>query len=160
VTLTVDALSPDEPVIIMSRIFDAPRERVWEAFTKPEHVAQWYGGHGFSNPVCEMDVRPGGHWHHVMRAPDGTEFETHFIFVDVVKPERLSWQDIDHGKRPRGGHPTCLITVTLADLGTKTGWRMVARFSSIAQRDLAQQTGFAHMLAEGTERFNEVAKSI
>jgi uncharacterized protein YndB with AHSA1/START domain len=95
VTLTLDALSPDEPIIIMSRIFDAARETVWEAFTKPEHVARWYGGHGFTNPVCEMDVRPGGHWHHVMRTPDGNAFETHFIFVEVVKPEKLSWQDID-----------------------------------------------------------------
>jgi uncharacterized protein YndB with AHSA1/START domain len=160
VTVTVDALSPHEPVIIMSRVFDASREKVWEAFTKPEHVARWYGGHGFTNPVCEMDVRPGGHWHHVMRTPDGTEFETHFVFVDVMKPEKLSWRDIDHGKRPPGGHPTCLVTVTLEDLGAKTKWRMVARFNSIAERDVAQLTGFAHVLAEGTERFNEVAKSI
>jgi uncharacterized protein YndB with AHSA1/START domain len=50
----------DEPIITMVRIFDAPRELVFKAWTDPEHLAQWWGPHGFTNPVCEVDLRPGG----------------------------------------------------------------------------------------------------
>jgi len=56
------AVVVDEAVIVMSRIFDAPRPLVWKAMTEPEHLVQWWGGHGFTNPVCEMDARPGGRW--------------------------------------------------------------------------------------------------
>jgi uncharacterized protein YndB with AHSA1/START domain len=82
-TIHIDAASTVDPVITMIHTLDAPREVVWETFTDPKHVARWYGGKGFANPVCEMDVRPGGHWRHVMRTPDGGEHRLHFIFVEV-----------------------------------------------------------------------------
>ena len=59
-------ISATEPTIVMSRIYDAPRSLVWEAMTEPRHVRQWWGGPAVSNPVCEMDVRPGGRWEHVL----------------------------------------------------------------------------------------------
>jgi uncharacterized protein YndB with AHSA1/START domain len=158
--LFIDDAAEDEPVIIMSRTLEAPREQVWEAFTRPEHVARWYGGQGFENPVCEMDVRPGGHWRHVMRAPDGAEYPLHFVFVEVVKPEKLVWQDIDYGERPPGGLPTCRNTVTMEDLGARTKWRLVARFGSFAERDTAREMGFAGRVGEGVDRFEEVARSL
>jgi uncharacterized protein YndB with AHSA1/START domain len=55
----------------MTRTYEAPRELVWEVITEPRHVIQWWGGAGCSNPICEMDVRPGGDWRHVMRFADG-----------------------------------------------------------------------------------------
>jgi len=58
--------------IELRRVFDAPRRLVWEAFTKPEHVRQWWGCDGSSILVCEIDLRPGGAWHIVMRMPDGS----------------------------------------------------------------------------------------
>ena len=66
---TTPVVPADEAVIVMTRIYEAPRDLVWEVITEPRHVAQWWGGPGFSNPVCEMDVRPGGLWRHVMRFP-------------------------------------------------------------------------------------------
>ena len=73
----------DDAVIVMSRVYEAPRDLVWEAITQPRHVAQWWGGPGFSNPVCAMDVRKGGAWTHVMRFPDGHELHMDFVFVEV-----------------------------------------------------------------------------
>jgi uncharacterized protein YndB with AHSA1/START domain len=143
----------------MSRIFDAPRAKVWEAFTTPEHVARWYGGPGFTATVGEMDVRPGGLWRIVMRTPDGKEFAMDFVYVEVVKPEKLVWQNVDHGKRA-GGPPTALQTVTLEDLGDKTKWKLVARFNSIAERDMSVEMGFAAMVEVGCERLNELVKSL
>jgi len=62
---------------------------VWGVLTDPKHVAKWYGGHGFSNPVCEMDVRPGGQWLFVMHGPDGRDFPNRDVYGEVAAPERL-----------------------------------------------------------------------
>lgn len=149
---SVDANSVTEAIIVMRRTFDAPRAQVWKAMTDPKHVAQWFGGHGFTNPVCEMDVRPGGLWHHVMCAPDGSQFSFDFIFIEVVEPERLVWQNVDHGKRGFGGPPSCINTVTLEESGQQTKWKLVARFNSIAERDLAITMGFSGMIEQSNER--------
>jgi uncharacterized protein YndB with AHSA1/START domain len=131
-----------EPIVVMSRTYGAPRELVWQAMTEARHVARWWGGPGFTNPVCEMDVRPGGRWRHVMRFPDGHELEMNFVFVEVEKPQKLVWQNVDHGQR-KDGPPTAVITVTLEDIGGRTRWKMVARFISIAKRDEAVGLGFS-----------------
>ena len=75
--------------LTLTRVFDAPRELVFAAWTDPRHVAQWWGPRGFTTPVCEMDVRPGGKVFIVMRGPDGTENPTHGVLDEVVVPERL-----------------------------------------------------------------------
>jgi uncharacterized protein YndB with AHSA1/START domain len=75
-----------ETTIVMSRVYDAPRQLVWQAMTQPKHIRRWWGGPGFTNPVCEMDVRPGGLWHHVMRFPDGHELQLDFVFLEVEPP--------------------------------------------------------------------------
>ena len=76
-----------EPVITMTRIYDAPRDLVWTVSTEPAHVVRWWGGPGFTSPVCEMDVRAGGRWRHVMRFPDGRLLHLDFVFLEVEKPE-------------------------------------------------------------------------
>jgi uncharacterized protein YndB with AHSA1/START domain len=157
--MKVEANSLDDAVIIMRRVFDAPRELVWAAITDPRHVTAWYGGRGFSSPVCEMDVRPGGHWRHVMRTPDGSEYKLEFVFLEVIRPERLSWQDINHGKQNMGP-PTAVSTVTLEDQGNQTAWKLVVRFNSIAERDLTVKMGFAQMVSEGCERLNDLVKAL
>lgn len=151
---------PDEPIIVMTRTLDAPREIIWSIFTDPKHVAKWYGGYGFENPVCEMDVRPGGKWRHVMRTPDGAEYEMNFVFVEVVRPEKLVWQHADHGKATASRHPTSVMTVTLEDAGKQTKWKLVSRFASLAERERALGMGFTTVLGEGNEKLNEIAKAL
>ena len=75
--------------LILTRVLDAPRELVFRMWTDPQHVAKWWGPMGFTNPVCEMDVRPGGELRIVMRAPDGTDHPMIGTFREVVAPERL-----------------------------------------------------------------------
>lgn len=91
-----------EPTIIITRVYDAPRDQVWLAMTQAEHVRQWWGGAGCSSPVCEMDVRPGGLWNHLMRFADGRELHLHFVFLEVEKPARLVWQNADRDKVKEG----------------------------------------------------------
>jgi uncharacterized protein YndB with AHSA1/START domain len=140
-----------EPTIVMSRVYDAPRALVWDAMTQPQHVQQWWGGPGFSSPHCEMDVRTGGLWDHVLRFPNGFELAMHFVFLDVQKPARLVWQHVDHGTR-KAGPPTCVTTVTLEDLGARTRWTMEARFASMAERQAARDMGFTGPIEASSER--------
>ncbi len=80
---------PGERELVITRIFDAPRELVFKAWTEPAHMAQWWGPRGFTNPVCELDVRPGGALLIHMRGPDGVVIETKGVFRKVIEPERL-----------------------------------------------------------------------
>ena len=79
--------------LTLTRVFDAPRELVWKMWTEPKHMAQWWGPKGFSNPVCELDVRPGGRIWIVMRGPKGSDFDNNFpmsgTFREVVPNSRL-----------------------------------------------------------------------
>jgi uncharacterized protein YndB with AHSA1/START domain len=156
-TATIDISSMQQPVIVITRMFDAPRALVWTAITDPKHVAQWYGGPGFTNPVCEMDLRPGGAWHHVMQAPDGMRFTIDSIFEELVAPERLVWRTIkDPNRSP--APPTSVNTITLEEYGLQTKWMLVARFDSIAERDLTAKMGFGQMISMGLERMAEHLK--
>jgi len=74
---------------IITREFDAPRELVWKACTEAKQVAQWWGPHGFTAPICEWDARPGNKIYVVMRGPDGTDYPMGGKFHEVLPPERL-----------------------------------------------------------------------
>jgi len=151
-TTTETALHATEPTITMTRVYDAPRALVWRCMTEPEHVREWWGGPGFTNPVCSMDLRPGGAWHHVMRFPDGFELEMRFVFEEVEPPARLVWRHADPAPRA-GGPPTCVTSVTLDELGPRrTRWTMVARFRSHADRDAAVRMGFTKPIEASNER--------
>ncbi len=152
-------IAAEEPTIIMSRVYDAPCELIWEAITEAEHVRQWWGGPGFANPVCEMDVRPGGLWNHVMRFPDGRELHMKFVFTEVEKPTRLVWRHADDGQR-KEGPPEAVITVTLQDMGNRTLWEMVARFRTFAERDAAVSLGFSKPIEASNDRLVEYLKKV
>lgn len=121
--------------IVVSRIFDAPRELIWEAMTNPQHVVHWWGPRGFTDTVEEMDVRPGGVWKHVMHGPDGANYPNESIFKEVVKPERLVFT---HGGKREGGPGVSFVATwtfaTVAEGKTQVTIRMV--FPSAANRDL------------------------
>jgi uncharacterized protein YndB with AHSA1/START domain len=77
--------------VVLTRVFDAPRELVFKAWTDPKHLAEWWGPSGFTNPVCEVDVRPGGAILIHMRGPDGRVYPMTGVFQEVVEPERLAF---------------------------------------------------------------------
>lgn len=108
-----------EREIEIVRVFDAPRDLVYEAWTKPEHMTQWWGPGFFTNHSCELDVRPGGKWQIVMRSPQGMDFKCAGVYSEVEKPERLVFTndavDGNGGVLLKG-----FTTVTFADQGEKT----------------------------------------
>ena len=84
-----DAIPPDHPDLTLVRAFTAPRALVFRACIDPQHLARWWGPHGFSNPVCEFDARPDGALRIHMRAPDGTIHIATGIIREAAEPDRL-----------------------------------------------------------------------
>lgn len=119
--------------IVITRVFDAPRELVFEMWTNPKHLVHWWGPRGFTTTIQEMDVRPGGLWRKIMHGPDGANYPNHSVFLEVVKPERLVFT---HGGR-REGSPSVEFeqTVTFEDQGGKTRLTMRLLFPSAAECD-------------------------
>jgi uncharacterized protein YndB with AHSA1/START domain len=108
---------------IISRVFDAPRERVWKAWTEVEHLKQWWGPAGFKVHTCKLDLRPGGSMHYGMTAPDGSEMWGKFAFREIEAPKRLvymnSFSDPKGGVARHAGHMTwpleMLSTITFEE---------------------------------------------
>jgi uncharacterized protein YndB with AHSA1/START domain len=86
---TFAATDPEERGLVLTRIFDAPRELVYNAWTEPEHFMRWWGPKGFSTPVCTIDPRPGGVIHFCMRSPEGQDIWCKGVYREVVAPERI-----------------------------------------------------------------------
>ncbi len=118
---------PASRELTLVRVFDAPRDLVFQAWTDPALLAQWWGPDGVTNPVCELDSRPQGAFHIVMLAGDslgelkGSRWPTRGVFLEVLPPERLVFTATaffdEHGKNPQLEN---LNTVTFEDLGGKT----------------------------------------
>ncbi len=111
--------------IVSTRVFDAPRERVFQAWTDPEHLARWWGPKGFTNTFHEFDPRPGGVWGFVMHGPDGVDYKNRSVFVEIVKPERIVF---DHLSGPR-----FRVTATFAEEAGRTRLTWLMLFETVAE---------------------------
>jgi uncharacterized protein YndB with AHSA1/START domain len=84
---------PAEFELSISRLIDAPRTRIFRAWTEPQLLAQWWGPHGMTTPECEMDLWVGGQFRTLMRAPDGSEYPTQGVYLEIVAPQRIVFTD-------------------------------------------------------------------
>jgi uncharacterized protein YndB with AHSA1/START domain len=121
--LNRDVSSTTDREIVLTRLLDAPRALVFEAWTKPEHLDRWWGPRGFRTATDAMDVRPGGSWRYVMRHDEHGSFDNLITYREVVPDERLVYSHGTNEESPEEFH----VTVTFADEGGKTrlGMRMV-----------------------------------
>jgi uncharacterized protein YndB with AHSA1/START domain len=132
------AVITDDRVLVITRVFDAPRSLVYKAWTEPERMAQWLGPHGFASKVIKMDARVGGSYRFYMRSSEGTDHWWQGVHREIVENERLvytyAWTDAD-GNPTR---PETLVTVTFEALGERKT-RLTLRqevFESVTARDL------------------------
>jgi uncharacterized protein YndB with AHSA1/START domain len=121
--------------LVIERIFDAPRELVFRAWTEPQRAVRWWGPQGFVILSCEMEVRPGGLWRRRMRSPEGALFCKRGVYREILAPERLSFTYTDEDCEGNCG-PETLVSVTFTVVGRKT--RLTLRqtgFATEAERD-------------------------
>lgn len=155
--------------VIFTRVVDAPRGLVFKAWTDPRQVAEWWGPHTFTNPVCEMDVRPGGTYRIVMRSPDGVEYPLKGIYREVVEPERIvytqnlgecpaEWKDLLKKELEKAGRKLVLeslMTVRFEEQGGKTKLTIQTRFDSVALRDAMLKMKMAEGWVESLQRLEQ-----
>lgn len=97
-------------VISLTRVYDAPLQAVWDAWTLPEEVAQWWGPRGFTLTTHSRDLRTGGHWHYTMHGPDGTDYENTTLYLEIVPKQRMVYDHGGHKDRPPLFRVTALFT--------------------------------------------------
>lgn len=142
-----------EPIVTVERVFDAPRTLLFKLFTDPYHLVHFYGPHGVSNTIGEMDVRPGGIWRHVMRFPDGGEYAITSVFLEVVEPERIVYRNVPDDCSFNGqAAPQIVTRIVFDDLGGSTRLTAEFRATSVAVRDEIVRWGFGRNMSQGNEK--------
>jgi len=140
--------------IRMTRLFDAPRRILFEAMSKPEHVKRWWGnlGDGYSVPVCEIDLRPGGKWRFVNRHPKG-EAIFYGEYTEISPPDRIVYTEI-FAPFPDS---VSVVTALLTEEGGKTRLTATVKYPSREVRDMVLGTGMERGAAISYDHLDEVA---
>ena len=147
---------PGKQEIIITRVFDAPRERVFKTYTDPDLIPQWWGPKNLTTTVDKMDVRPGGVWRFVQRDADGNEYAFNGVYHQIVPPERLVGTFEFEGVP---GHVS-LETVTLEDLKGKTKLTEKSVFQTVEDRDGMLKSGMEEGVAETMDRLAELIAKV
>ncbi|WP_017572367.1 SRPBCC family protein [Nocardiopsis halotolerans] len=153
--LTVIA-EPGQHDIVVTRSFDAPRDVVFKAMTEPEYLARWWGLKETETVIDRAEMRPGGSWRFVERAPDGQEYGFHGVVHDLVAPERFV-QTFEFEGTP--GH-VCLETTNLEEKDGRTLYTSVAVFQTVEDRDGMLQSGMEHGLKQSMDALDGVLATV
>jgi len=140
--------TPSDREVVITRVVKAPRRIVFDAYTTPRHLQQWLlGPEGWTMPICEIDLRPGGAWHFVWRRSDGTEMGMRGVYREITSPGRLvsteSWG---------GDWPETLNTLLLSEEDGETTITLTVRYPSKEDRDAALKTGMKEGVSASFDR--------
>ena len=141
-TATAEATPTSDRELLLTRIIDAPRAKVFRAWTDPTLLKQWFAPLPYTTPVAELDVRPGGANLIVMRSPDGTELPHRGIYLEVVGNERLVFTDAYTEAWKPSEKPFMTVILTFEDVGGKTRYTARVRHWTVADREAHEKMGF------------------
>ena len=150
-TGTLKVTTPSDREIVLTRVFHAPRQMVWDAFTKPELLKRWFGPRGWSLVVCEVDLRVGGGFRFVLRGPDGRDMGMRGVYREIVPPERsIHMESFDD-------YPgESQVTSVFAEQDGKTTLTATVLYPSKEVRDFVIQSGMEHGAAESYDKLAEL----
>ena len=142
--------TPSDREIVITRVFDAPRRLVFEAWTNPEHLPNWFGARGWTLPVCEIDLRKDGAWRFVSRGPDGTDMGMSGVYQEITPPERLVYTE------SFDDYPgESLNTLIFTEENGKTTMTVRVLYPSKDARDAVLQSGIKEGASETLDRLAE-----
>jgi uncharacterized protein YndB with AHSA1/START domain len=150
-TLTVEARGERE--IVMTRVFDAPAARVFDAFSRPELLTRWFGPRGWSLSVCEVDLRVGGNWRFVVRGPDGTEMGMRGAYLEIQPPERSVHTEVFDDYADAG---ESVVTAQYRERDGQTTLTATVAYPSREVRDAVLASGMEHGAAESYDKLAEL----
>jgi uncharacterized protein YndB with AHSA1/START domain len=150
-----EVTTPSAREIRLTRLFDAPRDLVFEAMSQPEHIRQWWGrlGDGYSVPVCEVDLRPGGSWRFTNRTPGGDLVTFYGVYREVAPPERVVFTEIFE----QFPDAESVVTALLTEENGRTRLTATVLYPSAEVRDMVLQSGMATGAGISYDRLEEVA---
>jgi uncharacterized protein YndB with AHSA1/START domain len=153
-TGTLQVTTPTGREIVLTRVFDAPRQMVFDAFSKPELLQRWFGPRGWSLPVCDVDLRVGGGFRFVLRGPDGTEMGMRGVYRELVPPERSV-----HMESFDSFPGESQVTSVFSEQDGKTTLTATVLYPSEEVRDIVIQSGMEHGAAESYDKLAELLAS-
>ena len=154
---TSSALSvttPSDREIVMTRVFDAPRQLVFDAWTKPEHLVRWFGRRGDTLPICEVDLRVGGGYRYVWSLREGGEMGMHGEYREIVPPARLVATEVFEGDEFEAMGGETLNTMTFEERDGRTTMTITSLYRSREDRDGVLQTGMEGGAGESFDRLD------
>jgi uncharacterized protein YndB with AHSA1/START domain len=128
--------------LVLTRLINAPREKVYRAWTEPELLKQWFAPKPYTTPIVEIDVRPGGSAYFVMRGPDGKDLPNHGVYLEVVPNEKLVSTDAYVKAWEPSEKPFMTLILTFEDEGGKTRYTARVRHWTVADREAHEKMGF------------------
>ena len=150
--------------LVLEREVDVPPERVWEAWTTPEHITKWFTPKPWETPECEIDLRPGGAFRTVMRSPEGEENRNEGCYLEVVPNQRLTWTSaLLPGFRPNAdpGEFTFTAVIEMEPNGSGgTSYRATAIHPDAATAKRHDEMGFHEGWGEATDQMVELMKTL
>jgi uncharacterized protein YndB with AHSA1/START domain len=146
--------TPSDREIVLTRAFDAPRDLVFEAWTRPEHVRHWWGLRSSTMLLCEAEVRPGGSWRYVTTAEDGAEVPFTGVYKEITPPERLVYTEMYDVEPFNSGEPA-VNTVTFTEKEGRTLVTVTTVYPTKEVRDFVLGTGMEAGAAESYDRLAE-----
>lgn len=149
---------PGKPTMVLTRVFDAPRRLVFEAYSKPEHVSRWWGPRDQKLTVCEMDFRPGGAWRFVLRGPDGQEHPFRGVYREIVPPERLVYTFVYDVPGIRDHE--AVETLTFEERDGRTTLTNTVVHRTVEARDGHRRAGMEAGASETLERLAELLQAM
>ena len=151
----LEITTPTPREIVMTRRFDAPREAVFDALTRPDLLRRWYGPTGWTLPTCDIDLRPGGAFRFVSRKPDGREIGQRGVYREVVRPSRIVntevWEDWNPGE--------VLVTTEFAAVGSGTLLTVTTLYPTQEVRDMLIKAGMMDHAGEAYDKLASVVET-
>jgi uncharacterized protein YndB with AHSA1/START domain len=150
--MTKTTTSTSDRDLILHRVIDAPRDKVFKAWTDPELLKQWFAPKPYTTPSAELDVRAGGANFIVMRSPEGQDMPNRGVYLDVVKNERLVFTDAYTKAWEPAEKPFMTVELTFKDVGGKTDYTARVKHHTVADRETHEKMGFHEGWAQCTEQ--------
>lgn len=138
----IDATPSSDRELVLARLFDAPRAKVFRAWAEPELLKQWWAPRPWATPRAEIDLRPGGVGRITMRSPEGQEFPYPGVYLEVVRNERIVLTDAYTEAWVPSEKPFMTVIVTFEDMGGKTRYTARVRHWTVADREAHEKMGF------------------
>jgi uncharacterized protein YndB with AHSA1/START domain len=152
--------STSDRELVLTRLIDAPREKLYRCWTEPELLKQWFAPLPYTTPHAELDVRPGGSNLIVMKSPEGQEMPNRGVYLEVVPGKRLVFTNAYTSAWEPSDKPFMTVILTFEDEGAKTRYTALVKHWTVADREMHEKMGFHQGWGQCADQLEAVARKL